>query len=32
MVKNVTGGNKQKGQARKNITSSRQVYKLRVVD
>ena len=32
MVKNVTGGNKQKGQARKNITSSRQVYKLRVVE
>ena len=32
MVKNVTGGNKMKGQARKNSTSSRQVTKLRVVE
>jgi len=32
MVKNVTGGNKMKGQARKNSTSSRQVSKLRVVE
>ena len=32
MVKNVTGGNKQKGQARKNSTTSRQVSKLRVVE
>ena len=32
MVKNVTGGNKMKGQARKNSTSLRQVSKLRVVE
>ena len=32
MVKNLTGGNKMKGQARKNSTSSRQVSKLRVVE
>ena len=33
MVKNVTGGNKQKGQARKNsTTNSRQVSKLRVAE
>ena len=33
MVKNVTGGNKQKGQARKNLTTnSRQVSKLRVAE
>jgi len=32
MVKNITGGNKQKGQARKFSTGSRQVSKLRVVE